>query len=254
MKTLVKYLNEALKDVTVPRKGSYVYILKDGDTKVQKVRIDNVIKQPMGNGYPGSFTYIAELADNAYEIPDYAFMRFKSINYSPKSVEAIQMADATYYFGIDAQSINDFVKADAGRKLESVLKKINELETELASANEKKAKLEEKINNEITESLNESKEKFVRFSLYGCDDSKKTIEKITSICQEKGIYCEETENGFKIKAKPGQDVDVIIDELNKLIDGVPEDKKEECQEATEKIKSSIEKLKEAVTEETKEEE
>lgn len=241
-----KSINEALKDVTVPRKGSYVYILKDGDTKVQKVKIENVIKRPMGKGYRGSFTYIAELAENAYEIPDYAFMRFASINYSPKSVEAVNMADTTYYFGVDAQSINDFVKADAGKKLESVLKDIEKLEKELAEANEKKAKLEEKINGDITESLNEGKEKFVKFSLLGDDESKSAMDKISTAADKAKLYYEKIDdNSFKIKVKSGSDVSGIENILNELIDAIPEDKKEELQSKADSIKSSIDKMKEA---------
>lgn len=248
-----KAINEGLKDVTVPRKGSYVFILRDGDTKVQKVHIENVIKRPMGKGWPGSFTYIAELADNEYGLQDYAYMRFKSINYTPKSVDVKEFDDGVYYFGVDAKSINDFVKADAGKKLENVLKKIEEIEANLAQANEEKAKLEAKINNDITESLLEGKEAFVKFTLLGCDESKKAMEKIAADAQSAGIYFEKLDdNSFKLKLKPGQDWGKIKAALEALIDGVPEDKKEEAAEGIEKINKSIDKADEAVKEETAE--
>ena len=94
----------------------------------------------------------------------------------------------------------------------------------------------------------EGNETFVKFSLYGCDNSKEAQKNIASIAQKNGIYFEETDNGFKLKLKVGQKVDEIESELNKLIDGVPEDQKEELEEKTEKIKSAIDKMKEAVKE------
>lgn len=106
----------------------------------------------------------------------------------------------------------------------------------------------------LNESLNESKEKFVRFKLYGCDDSKKAIEDISSICQRDNIYFEKIDDGFKVKVKEGQNVEGIVNELNNLIENVPEDKKEELADKTESIKSSIEKLQNAVLPQTSEEE
>lgn len=100
----------------------------------------------------------------------------------------------------------------------------------------------------LVDYLNEAKESFVKFSLYGCDNSKKVQSDVASIAQKNGIYFEETDNGFKLKVKSGQNVDEIVSKLNELIDSVPEDKKEECQATTDKIKSAIEKLQKAVEE------
>ena len=108
--------------------------------------------------------------------------------------------------------------------------------------------IEENEMKSIKDVILEGNETFVKFSLYGCDNSKKAQKNIDSIAQKNGIYFEETDNGFKLKLKPGQKVDEIESELNKLIDGVPEDKKEELEEKTEKIKSAIDKMKEAVKE------
>ena len=248
-------LNEGLKDVTAPRKGSYIYILKDGDTKAQKVRIENVIKRPMGKGYDKSFTYVAELADNEYGIKDYYQYRFSGINYLPKTVEAQRLDDnETYYFGIDAQSINDFVKADAGKKLEGILKKIDDLEKQLADANEKKAQLEAKINNDITESLLEGKETFVHFTLFG-DDTSSLMEKVSNAASSSNIYFEKiSDDSFKLKIKPGQKIEKVESVLNGLIESVPEEKKEEMQDNIDKLNTSIEKMKEVATVEEKPEE
>ena len=240
-------LNEGLKDVQVPRKGSYIYILKYGDTKAQKVRIENVIKRPMAKGYDKSFTYVAELADNEYGIKDYYQYRFSGINYSPKAVEAQKIDNDTYYFGIDASSINDFVKADAGKKLEVVLKEISKLEDELAAANEKKAQLEAKINGEITESLLEGKETFVYFTLFG-DDTSSLMEKVSNAASSSNIYFEKTgDDSFKLKIKPGQKTEKVESVLNGLIESVPEEKKEEMQDNIDKLNASIEKMKEVAT-------
>ena len=108
--------------------------------------------------------------------------------------------------------------------------------------------IEENEMKTIKDVILEGNETFVKFSLYGCDNSKEAQKNIASIAQKNGIYFEETDNGFKLKLKPGQKVDEIESELNKLIDGVPEDKKEELEEKTEKIKSAIDKMKEAVKE------
>ena len=108
--------------------------------------------------------------------------------------------------------------------------------------------IEENEMKSIKDVILEGNETFVKFSLYGCDNSKKAQKNIASIAHKNGIYFEETDNGFKLKLKPGQKVDEIESELNELIDGVPEDKKEELEEKTEKIKSAIDKMKEAVKE------
>lgn len=108
--------------------------------------------------------------------------------------------------------------------------------------------IEENEMKSIKDVILEGNETFVKFSLYGCDNSKETQKNIVSIAQKDGIYFEETDNGFKLKLKPGQKVDEIESELNKLIDSVPEEKKEELSEKTEKIKSAIDKMKEAVKE------
>ena len=108
--------------------------------------------------------------------------------------------------------------------------------------------IEENEMKSIKDVILEGNETFVKFSLYGCDNSKEAQKNIASISQKNGIYFEETDNGFKLKLKPGQKVDEIESELNKLIDGVPEDQKEELEEKTEKSKSAIDKMKEAVKE------
>ena len=99
----------------------------------------------------------------------------------------------------------------------------------------------------ITESMiNESSHTFVKFSLYNDDKSVDAINSIVSYCYKKNIYIEKlSDNVFKIKAKEGMNVDEIINILNNLIENLPEEKKEEVESQTEKIKDTIEKLKEA---------
>lgn len=93
--------------------------------------------------------------------------------------------------------------------------------------------------------LNEGNETYVRFTLFGCDASKDTQKNIASLAQQNGIYFEETKNGFKLKVKPGQNVDKITTELENLINGIPEDKRDELQDKIDSLNSSIEKLKDA---------
>ena len=99
------------------------------------------------------------------------------------------------------------------------------------------------------EELNEGKETFVKFKLFGCDESKKAYENVAGAAQSAGIYFEKIDNDtFKLKLKPGQDISKIKEILNGLIDGIPEDKQEELAEQVDKLKQSISKADEAVKE------
>lgn len=96
----------------------------------------------------------------------------------------------------------------------------------------------------------EGNETYVRFTLYGCDASKTVENNISLIAQRNGIYFEKIGNGFKLKIKPGQNVNEIADELEKLIDSIPDDKKDELQSKTDNIKSSINNMKDAASAES----
>lgn len=93
--------------------------------------------------------------------------------------------------------------------------------------------------------LNEGNETFVSFTLFDCDNLKTAIKEISSAAQHSGIYFEETTHGFKLKVKPGQNVDEIVNELEQLIDNIPEDKREELQSKIDSLTASIAKLKDA---------
>ena len=69
--------------------------------------------------------------------------------------------------------------------------------------------IEENKMKSIKDVILEGNETFVKFSLYGCDNSKEAQKNIASIAQKNGIYFEETDNGFKLKLKAGQKVDEI---------------------------------------------
>lgn len=96
----------------------------------------------------------------------------------------------------------------------------------------------------------EGNETYVRFTLYGCDASKTAENNISLIAQRNGIYFEKIDNGFKLKIKPGQNVNEIADELEKLIDSIPDDKKDELQSKTDNIMSSINNMKDAASAES----
>ena len=102
----------------------------------------------------------------------------------------------------------------------------------------------------IIESIvNEGEEKFVKFHLYGCDNSKTAIEDIRLIGQRNNIYVEPIDDGFMVKVKPGMDVTPIVSRVQELIDSVPEDKKEELANKTERIQNSIDKMNKAAEKE-----
>lgn len=242
----ISIISEGLKDIDLPRKGSYIYILKDGETKVQKVKIVNVIKERMGDGYDGSYIYTAELEDNAFNIKTYRSWRFKSIDYNtPKLVDTKMYDKTTYYFGVDAKSISEFVKSSSSNKLKSLLQEITRLENELAEANANKVKLEIMINGEISESLDESKQSYVEFKLFDDDASKHAIGKIREICQKNSIYYENINDGIRLKITPGAKLENIEDILLNVVNNIPDDKKEELQDASDDIIKNIELMKSA---------
>jgi hypothetical protein len=106
------------------------------------------------------------------------------------------------------------------------------------------------ISPETGKGINEGKETFVKFTLFGDDASKKLVEDMAIIAQNSDIYYERiNDNSFKIKAKEGKDVVKIVDALTDLINGIDDDKKEDYAEQIEKLQNAISKLQDAVKKE-----
>ena len=163
MKNLNEKINEGLivesaaKDVKIPRKGSTVYLLKDGDSKAIPVKVNNVTKvKNSWYGRSGGYDVIIELEDNEYK-----FDGWRTSHYAdPKLDEPIQVDTksafgiGTFYVGTSKDVISEFIKNKATKKLKVILKEIEDAENQLRELNKQKDELQQKIDTEITESLN----------------------------------------------------------------------------------------------------
>lgn len=161
MKSIINIVNEALaKDVKIPRKGSTVYLLKDGDTKAIPVKVTNVTKvKDKWYGSSGGYDVYIELEDNEYE-----FTSWITNHYGDPALDAPMQVEIhgygevdgptqLMYVGTSKEAISDCIKNVATKKLNVVLSEIQKAEAELEELKQKKTKLEIKINTEITESL-----------------------------------------------------------------------------------------------------
>ena len=96
------------------------------------------------------------LADN-----EYGFNGWMTMHYAdPKLDEPIQVDVknsyelGTFYIGTSKEAISEFIKSGATKKLKSILKQIEDAENQLIELNKQKDELQQKIDTEITESLN----------------------------------------------------------------------------------------------------
>jgi len=163
MKNLSEIINEgmiiesAAKDVKIPRKGSTIYILKDGETKAIPVKVANVSKvKSSWYGRSGGYDVDIELEDNSIGVTGWRTMHYAD----PKLDEPIQVDTkaikdiGTVYIGTSKEAISEFIKNSSSKKLKALIKQIEDAENELAELNKRKDELQQRIDTEITESLN----------------------------------------------------------------------------------------------------
>ena len=162
MKNLKEIISEnlifesAAKDIKIPRKGSTIYLLKDGDSKSISVKVANVTKiKNSWYGRSGGYDVSIELEKNEYEFPGWITNHYAD----PKLDEPIQVSvkaknGITYFAGTSKEAISEYIKSDASKKLKNILKQIEDAENQLFELNKRKDELQQKINIEITESLN----------------------------------------------------------------------------------------------------
>jgi len=164
MKNLSEIINEgmitesAAKDVKIPRKGSTIYILKDGETKAIAVKVANVLKvKSSWYGRSGGYDVDIELEDNSIGVTGWRTMHYAD----PKLDEPIQVDTksikdiGTVYIGTSKEAISEFIKSSSSKKLKVLLKQIEDAENELAELNRQKDELQQRIDTEITESKKE---------------------------------------------------------------------------------------------------
>ena len=162
MKSIIEYLtiNEAAaKDINIPRKGSTVYLLKEGNTKAIPVKVTDVEKvKNSWYGHSGGYDVYITLADNTYGFTGWTTNHYNRADMdAPIQVKSTGFNDAIYYIGTSKEAISEYIKNRASVKLEGVLRNIKELEDKLMTLNIEKDKLEIIINSEITESLEGTK-------------------------------------------------------------------------------------------------
>lgn len=163
MKNLSEIINEgmivesAAKDVKIPRKGSTIYLLKDGESKAIAVKVADVQKiKNSWYGRSGGYDVNITLADNEYGFDGWMTMHYAD----PKLDEPIQVDVktsyelGTFYVGTSKEAISEFIKNGATKKLKAILKQIEDAENQLIELNKQKDELQQKIDTEITESLN----------------------------------------------------------------------------------------------------
>ncbi len=139
-------VTEGLKDIYKPRKGSTIYILKNGESKVVPVKIADTFFNTKADCYD------VKLAENAYNITAYFYYYFKR-NEEPTPVMTCRINNADYYIGISPKAIQEFIRVVGKRQLDNILSRIAELEEDLKRAYRQKEEFEYIANIEISESL-----------------------------------------------------------------------------------------------------
>ena len=165
MKNLQEKISEGLiiegaaKNVHNPRKGSTIYLLKDGEEKIVKATVTDVkkVKIPQGGRYNSFYIYIY-LSDNEYKIDSYMEYHFGSIEYKDEDeqVQVHSFGDeiGNVYIGTSKEVIQGLINSTGKKALDNILKQIEQKEAELEELMQKKQKAEREANLEINESLN----------------------------------------------------------------------------------------------------
>jgi len=173
MKNLQEKINEnliveaAAKNVHNPRKGSTIYLLKDGDSKAIKTTIKDVRKvKNSWYGKSGGYDINIELSDNAYGITgwrephyggdwDYSDEKYQvqTITFSKMFMNS-DSGSGTFYIGVSTEAIQQFINTKGSDKLEGLLKEIEKKQAELDELMQKKQKAEAEANLEVNESKN----------------------------------------------------------------------------------------------------
>lgn len=153
----------AAKNVHNPRKGSTLWILKDGETKALPIKVtDNYkVKSAWYGKTSGGYDINIELAQNEYNIDGWTEPHYgRDWDYSDAKyqVKSIALYDtngkvATYYVGTSKENIQEFIRQEGSRKLEGILKQIEKVQSELNELMQKKQRAEAEANLEINESL-----------------------------------------------------------------------------------------------------
>jgi len=164
MKNLNEKINENLileanaKNIHCPRKGTTVYLLKDGESKIVKATVTDIkkVKMEKGSKFDSYYIYIY-LSENEYKVDHYTEYHFGSIDYTDEKhqVEFYGFGEeiGSIYIGTSKEVIQEFINSKGKQKLEGLLKEIEKKEKELEELMKRKQKAESEANLEINESL-----------------------------------------------------------------------------------------------------
>lgn len=163
MKKISEIIVEAAaKNVHNPRKGSTIYLLRKGETKALPVKVSNTtkIKIPW-YGNTGGYDINIELSDNEYGITGWTERHYGvGFDYSDEKYQVREFIytdkdskTSSYYAGVSKEAIQSFISSISSKKLEELMKEIENKQKELDELMQEKQKLEMDINIKITESL-----------------------------------------------------------------------------------------------------
>lgn len=157
------FITEAVaKNVHNPRKGSTLWVLKDGETKAIPIKVVDIYKTKSAwYGTSGGYDINVELAQNEYNIDGWVEPHYgRNWDYSDEKYQVKSMAIpdldskvATYYIGTSKEVIQEYIRTSGSKKLEGILKQIEKVQNELDELMQKKQRAEAEANLEINESL-----------------------------------------------------------------------------------------------------
>ena len=163
MKKISEIIVEAAaKNVHNPRKGSTIYILRKGETKALPVKVSNITKiKTSWYGNNGGYDINVELSDNEYRITGWTERHYgRGFDYSKEKYQVKEFTYtgkdskvSSYYAGVSKEAIQSFISSITSKKLEELMKEIENKQKELDELMREKQKLEMDINIKITESL-----------------------------------------------------------------------------------------------------
>ncbi len=172
MKNLIDKINEnyiveaAAKNVHNPRKGSTLWILKDGETKAIPVKVVDTYKvKSRWYGSSGGYDINLEFSDNIYGIDGWTEAHYgRDWDYSDEKYQVKEISWGVngetdykkfekFYIGVSKEAIQSFIQDKGAKNIDGILKEIERLQKELDEAIKKKEKAESEINLQITESL-----------------------------------------------------------------------------------------------------
>lgn len=153
-------MEAAAKNVHNPRKGSTIYLLKDGETKAIKVTVVSVtkVKNSWYSKGSGGCDIVIAISDNDYGIDSWIEPHYgKDWDYSDEryQVRELFFGDeiGKVLVGTTKEAIKQFINSKGASKAKGLAEQVAKLREELEKAEKELSQAEAQANLEITESL-----------------------------------------------------------------------------------------------------